>query len=65
MDGSVTYKLFVSHARCLDEAERFVARLPDAGIQTSSIEITETGTALGVHTGPGSLIIGLQPAELS
>jgi fatty acid-binding protein DegV len=54
------YEVFISHSRCFEEAQRLKRLLPEFGLRTHNIHITDTGTIVGAHTGPGSLIIGLQ-----
>ena len=54
------YEVFISHSQCLEEAQRLEHLLPELGLRARSIHITDTGTIVGAHTGPGSLIIGLQ-----
>ena len=64
IDLSVTYDIFISHAQNPEDADRLAELLPEYGYRINQILITDTGTALGTHTGPGSLIIGYQPADL-
>ena len=51
----------IAHALCPDDAaelgRHLLAQLPDVRKTT----ITEMGAALGVHGGPGTLIVGIQP----
>ena len=65
VDLDTTYNVFISHAQCPDDAQTLADRLPDNGFKVADIQITDTGTALGTHAGPGSLIIALQPAVLA
>ena len=65
VDLDTTYNIFISHAQCPDDAQKLGDLLPDNGFKVADIQITDTGTALGTHTGPGSLIIALQPAVLA
>ena len=65
IDRGQTYNIFVSHAQCPEAARRLVDLLPDLGYQFDRVHITETGAAMGAHTGPGSLILALQPAGLA
>ena len=65
VDLKTTYNVFISHAMCPDDAQTLADLLPDNGFNLAEVEITDTGTALGTHTGPGSLIIALQPAGLA
>ncbi|MEX0899415.1 MAG: DegV family protein [Gammaproteobacteria bacterium] len=60
LDPSKSWRLIVSHANAPDDAarlrERLVAALPD--VQASWL--VEVGPALGVHAGPGALVVGAQ-----
>jgi DegV family protein with EDD domain len=59
-DLSKAYEVFISHSNCLEGAQRIKELLPVFGLQTSTVHITDSGTIIGAHTGPGSLLIGLQ-----
>ncbi len=60
-----SYNIFISHAQCPDDAQRLAELLPELGFRTEQIHITETGTVIGAHAGPGSLILALQPTGLA
>jgi DegV family protein with EDD domain len=51
----------VGHAMCADDAERLATLLREALPQIVRLTMTEIGAALGVHTGPGTLIVAMQP----
>ena len=51
----------VGHAMCPDDAERLATLLREALPQIVRLTMTEIGAALGVHTGPGTLIVAMQP----
>lgn len=58
-DGK-TYRLAVGHADCEEDGRRLLAAL-EAGIPLRhQTFFTRIGTALGVHTGPAGLVVGLQ-----
>lgn len=57
--GPVT--LAVGHADCLGEAEELVRLLKSALPQIARLTVTELGSGLGAHTGPGALVVGVQP----
>ncbi|UCD38369.1 MAG: DegV family EDD domain-containing protein [Fidelibacterota bacterium] len=65
IDRKKIYNVFISHSRCPEAAREMGALLPTLGYQTSQVQITDTGTAIGSHAGPGSLILALQPASLA
>lgn len=52
--GRAGVHLAITHSRCPDDAEQFVADLGDE-VQPEVLFIGEIGPALGVHTGPGVL----------
>jgi len=51
----------VGHAMCADDADRLATLLREALPQIVRLTMTEIGAALGVHTGPGALIVAMQP----
>jgi hypothetical protein len=51
----------VGHATCAHDAERLATLLRKALPQIERLTMTEIGAALGVHTGPGTLIVAMQP----
>ena len=55
-----TYRVAIGHANCQNDAEQLSAellkRLPD--IETTYV--TELGSAVGVHAGPGALLVAIQ-----
>jgi DegV family protein with EDD domain len=58
------YRLIVGHCDCAGDAERVRAALLVAGRGViDRLWVMETGTAIGVHAGPGSLVIGVQDYE--
>ena len=54
------YRVAIGHANCRDDADRLREELLDKlpGIEASYV--TELGSALGVHAGPGALVVSLQ-----
>ncbi|MGD9408223.1 MAG: DegV family protein, partial [Gammaproteobacteria bacterium] len=59
-EPSVTYRLGVGHARNPQRAQRLLDRLLEEIPSVQSHFITEVGTALGAHGGPGTLVVALQ-----
>ncbi len=59
-DPSACYRLGVGHARNPEQAERLLAMLLEGLPEVHSHFVTEVGTALGAHGGPGMLVVGLQ-----
>jgi DegV family protein with EDD domain len=54
----------VGHAMCPDDADRLVTLLRQGLPQIERLTITEIGAALGVHTGPGTLVVSMQPITI-
>ena len=60
VDVDKTYRLAVGHCDDL-QSGRVLLELIQAGTpQLESSQFTEVGPALGVHAGPGGLVVGLQ-----
>ena len=51
----------IGHASCPDQAQELASLLRQALPQIKRLTIAEVGAALGVHAGPGTLIVALQP----
>ena len=54
--------VFVAHAMNPDGAQQLATALEDAIPEIKRLVVTELGTALGVHAGPGALVVATQPA---
>ena len=50
----------MGHCNCPEEGQALIDGLKNAFSKLASIELHEVGGALGVHTGPGSLVVGIQ-----
>jgi DegV family protein with EDD domain len=59
--GSGVQRILISHANAPEAARRLRASLLRMRGQVHSCHITEAGPALGVHFGPGTLIVGFCP----
>ena len=57
---SKSYRISVGHCNCPEEGQALIDGLKNAFNKLASIELLEVGGALGVHTGPGSLVVGIQ-----
>ena len=55
------YRVAISHAKCRDDADALAARLGELVDLDGDIDISETGAAIGVHGGPGTLVAAIQP----
>jgi len=60
IDKQKTYRILVSHANSPSEGELLMNLLKQKSKNVESIEITDTGTAVGIHGGPGTVLVGLQ-----
>ena len=61
MDEGTVYRVLISHTDCLDDARRLREELLTRHTEVDACWIEEASPAVGVHAGPGSLIVGLQP----
>jgi len=59
-DKTREYRVGVGHARNPDAAERLLSLLLEGLPSVHSHYVTEVGTALGAHGGPGTLVVALQ-----
>jgi len=59
MHSEKKYRVFVSHANLVSEGEA-VMELLRVLPNVTAIDFTETGTAIGAHGGPGTVVVGLQ-----
>jgi DegV family protein with EDD domain len=57
---SKSYRISVGHCNCAEEGQILIDGLKNTFNKLASIELLEVGGALGVHTGPGSLVVGIQ-----
>ena len=53
--------LAIGHASCPDDARELEAHLRRELPDIKRVSVTEIGAGLGVHTGPGALVVALQP----
>ena len=60
LDPQATYRLMVGHGAAESAAHELLAELRKVLPNIASAEITTLGTALGVHGGPGLLVVGAQ-----
>ncbi|MFC1481917.1 DAK2 domain-containing protein [Candidatus Neomarinimicrobiota bacterium] len=61
IDMDRSYDVYVGHAQAPEAARRLAEYLPSMGYKLGEIHITEMSSALGVHAGPGAVILALQP----
>jgi DegV family protein with EDD domain len=58
------WRLIVGHADAPADGERLLAAL-QARLPVAEAHLVEVGPAVGAHAGPGTLVVGLQPAPPS
>ena len=61
LKSGTQYRLMISHADNPDDAEALKEILAQSDANISQCLIAEAGAALGVHAGPGGLLVGLMP----
>ena len=61
MQHDRVYRIMISHTDALSDARDLRDRLLDGHPQVDACWIEDASPAIGVHAGPGSLLIGLQP----
>ncbi len=59
-DAGKTYRVAISHAQCADDAAALAERLQQLLRIDDTVDISETGAAIGVHGGPGTLVAAIQ-----
>jgi DegV family protein with EDD domain len=65
IDMTRSYDIYIGHAQAPEAAQRLAEYLPAMGFKFDELHITETGAGLGVHAGPGTIMIALQPTGLA
>ncbi|MBS3744369.1 MAG: DegV family EDD domain-containing protein [Wenzhouxiangellaceae bacterium] len=61
MDKRQTYRILISHTDAEADARRLRELLLTSHPEVDACWVEEASPAVGVHAGPGSLIVGLQP----
>jgi len=67
MQQHTSYRILISHGANYDGAQALRRYILSRHTRVHSCHITEAGPALGVHLGPGGLVVGFlpQPAQLN
>ena len=60
LPGNADLRMSIGHANSADDAAKLEAHLRQALPAVVSSSITSLGSALGVHAGPGALVVGVQ-----
>lgn len=63
MDSGKRYRLGIGHANAKARGEELLERLTRAHPQIVSSFLMPVGSALTVHGGPGTLVVGVQPVD--
>ena len=58
--NSKKYRILIGHANCEEDAKTLMQYIKKGFKNIQSIDMLEIGSALGVHTGPGALLVGIQ-----
>ena len=53
-------RLSIGHALCAGDANRLAQHLEDRLENITKMTVTNLGSALGVHGGPGTIVVGVQ-----
>ena len=62
-DKQKKYRIIISHSNCLEKANTLSEQLKQYFVYLDFCNIEKLGCALGVHAGPGSLLVGIQEVE--
>ena len=54
-------RVSVGHALCREDADTLAETLRELLPEVSRVSVTELGSALGVHGGPGTLLVATMP----
>ena len=60
LPGRGPVRISIGHAICPEKADRLTKLLRDSDLEISRISVCELGSAIGVHGGPGTLVVGIQ-----
>ena len=60
LNGTGPYRLLVGHGNAVHEARQLLDMLVSGRGDIESSQLTSLGAALGVHGGPGMLVVGIQ-----
>ena len=61
MSSEVSYRVFIAHGANSEGAKELRRYILGRHTRVHSCHITEAGPALGVHLGPGGLVVGVLP----
>ena len=61
MDPNKSYNISIGHCDALVDGEKLMELIQKGNNEINSIYLMDIGCALGVHAGPGSLAVAIQP----
>jgi len=61
MDPKKSYNISIGHCNILEDGEKLMKLMQKGHNEINSIYLMDIGCALGVHAGPGSLAVAIQP----
>ena len=61
MDVNKSYNISIGHCNTLADGEKLMELIQKSHNKINSIHLMNIGCALGVHAGPGSLAVAIQP----
>ena len=61
MDTDKSYNISIGHSNILADGEKLKEMIQKGHHNLNSIYLMDIGCALGVHAGPGSLAVAIQP----
>ena len=61
MDPKKSYNISIGHCNILSDGEKLMKLIQRNHNEINSIYLMDIGCALGVHAGPGSLAVAIQP----
>jgi fatty acid-binding protein DegV len=61
MDADKSYNISIGHSNTLEDGEKLMNLIQKGHSKITFIYLMDIGCALGVHAGPGSLAVGIQP----
>ena len=62
MDNDKSYNISIGHSNASVDGEKMKALIQKGHSRINAIHLMDIGCAMGVHTGPGSIAVAIQPA---
>ena len=62
MDNDKSYNISIGHSNVSADGEKMKALIQKGHSRINAIHLMDIGCAMGVHTGPGSIAVAIQPA---